>query len=66
MNGGPGFPFTNAVSLVVNCESQEEFDHFRETLAASRTGMADEASGTRGACGWLDLVFNQSAPVAYH
>ncbi len=22
LNGGPGFPFTNAVSLVVNCESQ--------------------------------------------
>jgi len=30
----PGFPFTNAVSLVVNCESQEESDHYREKLAA--------------------------------
>ncbi len=30
LNGGPGFPFTNAVSLVVNCESQEEIDHYWE------------------------------------
>ena len=34
LNGGPGFPFTNAVSLVVNCESQEEIDHYWEKLAA--------------------------------
>ncbi len=36
LNGGPGFPFTNAVSLVVNCESQEEIDHYWEKLAATR------------------------------
>jgi predicted 3-demethylubiquinone-9 3-methyltransferase (glyoxalase superfamily) len=30
LNGGPGFPFTNAVSLVVNCESQAEIDHYWE------------------------------------
>jgi len=23
LNGGPGYPFTNAVSLVVNCDSQD-------------------------------------------
>ncbi len=34
LNGGPGFPFTNAVSLVVNCDSQEEIDYFWEKLAA--------------------------------
>ncbi len=34
LNGGPGFPFTQAVSLVVNCESQAEIDHFWEKLAA--------------------------------
>ena len=28
LNGGPGFPFTNALSLVVNCDSQEEIDYF--------------------------------------
>ena len=35
LNGGPGFQFTNAVSLVVNCESQEEIDHYWEKLAAA-------------------------------
>src|SRR5215211_3566865 len=34
LNGGPGYPFTNAVSLVVNCESQAEIDHYWEKLAA--------------------------------
>lgn len=45
MNGGPGFPFTNAVSLVVNCESQEEIDYFWEKLAAD--------GGEPNVCGWL-------------
>jgi len=40
LNGGSGFPFTNAVSLVVNCESQEEIDHFWEKLAADGGGEA--------------------------
>jgi predicted 3-demethylubiquinone-9 3-methyltransferase (glyoxalase superfamily) len=34
LNGGPDCPFTNAVSLVVNCDSQEEIDYFWEKLAA--------------------------------
>jgi predicted 3-demethylubiquinone-9 3-methyltransferase (glyoxalase superfamily) len=45
LNGGPGFPFTNAVSLVVNCESQEEIDYFWEKLAAD--------GGEPNVCGWL-------------
>jgi predicted 3-demethylubiquinone-9 3-methyltransferase (glyoxalase superfamily) len=45
LNGGPGFPFTNAVSLVVNCESQEEIDYFWENLAAD--------GGKHNVCGWL-------------
>src|SRR6266516_7732803 len=28
LNGGPLFKFTEAISLVVNCETQEEVDHF--------------------------------------
>ncbi len=44
LNGGPGFPFTNAVSLVVNCESQEEIDHYWEKLAAIRIRRAVHAS----------------------
>ena len=49
MNGGPGFPFTNAVSLVVNCDSQEEIDYFWEKLAADR--------GEPIQCGWLKDKF---------
>ena len=45
LNGGPGFPFTNAVSLVVNCDSQEEIDYFWEKLAAN--------GGEHNVCGWL-------------
>ena len=45
LNGGPGFPFTNAVSLVVNCDSQEEIDHFWEQLPAD--------GGEPNVCGWL-------------
>jgi predicted 3-demethylubiquinone-9 3-methyltransferase (glyoxalase superfamily) len=45
LNGGPGYPFTNAVSLVVNCDSQEEIDYFWEKLAAD--------CGEHDVCGWL-------------
>ena len=45
LNGGPGFPFTNAVSLVVNCDSQEEIDYFWEKLAAD--------GGEPNVCGWV-------------
>ena len=46
LNGGPGFPFTNAVSLVVNCDSQEEIDYFWEKLAADG-GERSSAAGSR-------------------
>ena len=49
LNGGPGFPFTNAVSLVVNCDSQEEIDYFWEKLAAD--------GGEQVECGWLKDKF---------
>ena len=49
LNGGPGFQFTNAVSLVVNCESQEEIDHPWEKLAAD--------GGEYIHCGWLKDPF---------
>lgn len=49
LNGGPGFPFTNAVSLVVNCDSQEEIDYFWENLAAD--------GGEPNVCGWLKDKF---------
>ncbi len=49
MNGGPGYPFSNAVSLVVNCDSQEEIDYFWEKLAAD--------GGEQIQCGWLTDKF---------
>ncbi len=48
-NNGRGFPFTNAVSLVVNCESQEEIHHYWEKLAAD--------GGEQIQCGWLKDKF---------
>jgi predicted 3-demethylubiquinone-9 3-methyltransferase (glyoxalase superfamily) len=45
LNGGPAFKFTEAISLVVNCESQEEVDYFWEKLAAG--------GGKEVECGWL-------------
>ena len=44
LNGGPQFKFTEAVSFVVNCESQEEIDYFWEKLSEG---------GEKSQCGWL-------------
>jgi predicted 3-demethylubiquinone-9 3-methyltransferase (glyoxalase superfamily) len=44
LNGGPQFKFNEAISLVVNCETQEEIDHFWEKLAEG---------GAEVQCGWL-------------
>jgi predicted 3-demethylubiquinone-9 3-methyltransferase (glyoxalase superfamily) len=45
INGGPHFKFTEAISFVVNCETQEEVDHFWEKLTAD--------GGQESQCGWL-------------
>ena len=34
LNGGPDFKFTEAVSFVINCETQEEIDYYWEKLTA--------------------------------
>ncbi|PYQ47706.1 MAG: hypothetical protein DMF59_18170 [Acidobacteria bacterium] len=44
LNGGPQFKFTEAVSMMVNCETQEEVDYFWDKLSAG--GQIIE-------CGWL-------------
>lgn len=44
LNGGPQFKFGEAISFVVNCETQEEVDHFWERLSAG---------GQQIECGWL-------------
>ena len=44
LNGGPHYQFTPAISFVINCDSQEEVDHYWETLSAG---------GQEIQCGWL-------------
>lgn len=44
LNGGPMFKFTEAVSFVVNCETQKEIDEFWKKLSAG---------GQEQQCGWL-------------
>ena len=44
LNGGPLFKFTEAISLFVNCESQQEVDELWEKLSAG---------GQKSRCGWL-------------
>ena len=52
LNGGPNFKFNEAVSLVVNCETQEEIDYYWETLTAD--------GGKESMCGWLKDKFGFS------
>jgi len=45
MNGGPGHPLTDAISLTINCGSQEEVDYYWDKLL--------DGGGKEIACGWL-------------
>jgi len=44
LNGGPQFKFTEAISFMVNCETQQEVDELWEKLSEG---------GEEGRCGWL-------------
>jgi len=58
MNGGPGHPLTDAISLTINCETQEEVDYYWDKLL--------EGGGSPIACGWLKDKFGlhwQVTPV---
>lgn len=58
MNGGPGHPLTDAISLTVNCDSQDEVDYYWNKLLAG--------GGSEIACGWLKDRFGlywQVTPV---
>jgi len=54
LNGGPVFQFTEAISFVVNCETQEEVDKFWEKLSEG---------GQEGQCGWLKDKYGVSWQV---
>ncbi len=51
LNGGPMFKFTEAISLFVNCETQEEVDELWAKLSAG---------GAESRCGWLKDKFGLS------
>lgn len=52
LNGGPQFKFNEAVSFVIDCDTQEEIDHYWEKLTAD--------GGSEGQCGWLKDKFGVS------
>lgn len=51
LNGGPSFKFTEAISFVVNCETQAEVDYYWSKLSAG---------GQEVQCGWLKDRFGVS------
>lgn len=51
LNGGPDYPFTPAVSLFVDCKTQEEVDELWERLSEG---------GSKERCGWLKDRFGLS------
>jgi predicted 3-demethylubiquinone-9 3-methyltransferase (glyoxalase superfamily) len=54
LNGGPQFPFTEAISFQIVCKDQEESDHFYDRLLEG---------GEESMCGWLKDKFGVSWQV---
>ena len=54
LNAGPRFKFTEAISFVVNCETQDEVDYYWERLSEG---------GEKSRCGWLKDKFGLSWQV---
>jgi len=54
LNGGPMFKFTEAISMIVHCETQAEVDDYWEKLSAG---------GQPGRCAWLKDRFGVSWQV---
>jgi predicted 3-demethylubiquinone-9 3-methyltransferase (glyoxalase superfamily) len=55
LNAGPQFKFTEAVSFVAMCDTQEEIDHYWERLTAG--------GGEAGVCSWLKDKYGLSWQV---
>ena len=53
LNGGPVFKFNEAVSFMVNCENQDELDHYWNKLSEGGDPKAQQ-------CGWLKDKFGVS------
>lgn len=51
LNGGPMFKFNEAISMVVDCETQEEIDYYWNKLTEG---------GQESNCGWLKDKFGMS------
>lgn len=56
LNGGPIFKFNEAISLQVNCETQEEVDYYWEKLSEDGDEKAQQ-------CGWLKDKYGVSWQV---
>jgi len=54
LNGGPLFEFTEAVSFLIDCKSQEEVDHYWSSLTEG---------GQESRCGWLKDKYGLSWQV---
>ena len=54
LNGGPQYHFTPAISLVINCETQAEVDHYWNHFLKG---------GKEQACGWITDKFGVSWQV---
>lgn len=55
LNGGSQFTFSEAISFVINCDTQEEIDYYWEKLIAE--------GGRESMCGWLKDQFGISWQV---
>ena len=55
INGGPQFTFSEAISLLVECDDQAEIDYYWQKLR--------EGGGEEGPCGWLKDRFGLSWQV---
>lgn len=55
LNGGPEFNFTEAVSFVIECDTQQDIDHYWNSLTAN--------GGQESMCGWLKDKYGMSWQV---
>jgi predicted 3-demethylubiquinone-9 3-methyltransferase (glyoxalase superfamily) len=55
INGGPEFTFSEAISMQVNCDTQEEIDYYWDKFVGD--------GGEEGPCGWCKDKFGLSWQV---